>query len=107
VDERDWLGYTALMLAVRCANYSAAAVLLDDGQASTTVRDNEYHRTAVEWAEQSKPLSSSLQQRTSRSDERAHTMHISFYRATRMYSVNYAVARCLSVRLSVTRRYFV
>ena len=35
----------------------------------------------------------------------------SFYHATRMYSADYAVARCLSVRLpvrlSVTRRYSV
>jgi len=30
-----------------------------------------------------------------------------FYRATRMHSANYAVARCLSVCLSVTRRYSV
>ena len=29
------------------------------------------------------------------------------YRATRMHSVDYAVARCLSVRLSVTRRHSV
>ena len=36
---------------------------------------------------------------------------LSFYRATRMHSADYAVARCLSVRLpvrpSVTRRYWV
>jgi len=30
-----------------------------------------------------------------------------FYRATRMHSADYAVARCLSVRLSVTRPYSV
>ena len=30
-----------------------------------------------------------------------------FYRATRMHSADYAVARCLSVCLSVTRRYSV
>ena len=29
----------------------------------------------------------------------------SFYRATHMHSADYAVARCPSVRLSVTRRY--
>jgi len=27
--------------------------------------------------------------------------HFTFYRATRMHSADYAVARCLSVRLSV------
>ena len=32
---------------------------------------------------------------------------LNFYRATRMHSASYAVARCLSVRLSVTRRYSV
>jgi len=30
-----------------------------------------------------------------------------FYRATHMHRTDYAVARCLSVRLSVTRRYCV
>ena len=30
-----------------------------------------------------------------------------FYHATRMHSADYAVARCLSVRLSVTSRYSV
>ena len=30
-----------------------------------------------------------------------------FHRATRMHSADYAVAKCLSVRLSVTRRYSV
>ena len=30
-----------------------------------------------------------------------------YYRATRMHSADYAMARCLSVRLSVTRRYCV
>jgi len=31
----------------------------------------------------------------------------SYYRATHMHSADYAVAKCLSVRLSVTRRYSV
>jgi len=66
VDERDALGYTPLMLALRCGNYPEAAVLLREGQASTTIRDDEYFRTAVEWAELARS-SSSLQQRTSRS----------------------------------------
>jgi len=65
VDERDALGYTPLMLALRCGNYPEAAALLSEGQASTTIRDDEYFRTAVEWAELGRP--SSLQQRTSRS----------------------------------------
>jgi len=51
VDERDARGYTALMMAVRCRNYAEAAVLLDHGHASTALRDDEYHRTAVDWAE--------------------------------------------------------
>jgi len=68
VDERDALGYTPLMLALRCGNYPEAAVLLHDGQASTTLRDDEFRRTAVEWAQLSTPSSSSTHQRhTSRS----------------------------------------
>jgi len=74
VDERDPLGYTPLMMAVRCGNYSEAAVLLHEGRASTTVRDDEYRRTAVEWTEQPRS-SSSVLHRTSRSYEctRTHT----------------------------------
>jgi len=69
VDERDALGYTALMLAVRCGNYDEAAMLLFEGQASTTLRDDEYRRTAVEWAELGSPLSSrSPPRRSSRSE---------------------------------------
>ena len=37
----------------------------------------------------------------------AKTFNDRFYRATRMHSADYAVARCLSVRPSVTRRYSV
>jgi len=66
VDERDAIGYTALMLAVLCGNYSEAAALLDEGNASTTLRDDEYHRTALEWAQQPRPYDST-QQRSSRS----------------------------------------
>ena len=64
VDERDPLGYTPLMLAIRCGNYTEAAALLEQGHASMTLRDDEFHRTAIEWAEQSAPH---CQQRTSRS----------------------------------------
>jgi len=68
VDERDALGYTALMLAVRCHNNDEAAVLLDDGHASTTLRDDEHHRTAVDWAElPSVSTPAYRQRRTSRS----------------------------------------
>jgi len=72
VDERDALGYTPLMLALRCGNYAEAAVLLFEGQASTTLRDDEYRRTVVEWAELASP-SSSMQHRTLRSDPRTRT----------------------------------
>ena len=68
VDERDPLGYTALMMAVRCGNYAEAAVLSHEGQASTILRDDEYHRTAIEWAEQPSSFSNA-ESRTSRSCE--------------------------------------
>jgi len=36
-----------------------------------------------------------------------HGSAMHFYSATHMHSADYAVARCLSVRLSVTRQYCV
>lgn len=50
VDEKDDLGYTPLLMACRCGNWPAARVLLEEGRAETRLRDNEFWRTALDWA---------------------------------------------------------
>jgi len=67
------------MLAVRCGNYPEAAVLLDQGQASTSLRDDEHRRTAVEWAEHTKPSTSPpVLHRTSRWRQRCEDTDSTF-----------------------------
>jgi len=77
------------MLAVRCGNFCEAALLLDDGQASTSLRDDEYRRTAVEWAEHTMPASTSLPplHRTSRWTQRCQDTDKTFTKLIQLYSL--------------------
>ncbi|XP_070562544.1 serine/threonine-protein phosphatase 6 regulatory ankyrin repeat subunit C-like [Ptychodera flava] len=53
VDVRNKQGYTALLLASKHGNYECAHVLLTEGRASVSSRDNERFMNAAEWARES------------------------------------------------------
>jgi hypothetical protein len=53
VDERNKLGYTALMLACKYAHYASGYILLRKAGASPNLRDNEFFLTAGEWVHKS------------------------------------------------------
>nr|XP_002730494.1 PREDICTED: ankyrin repeat domain-containing protein 24-like [Saccoglossus kowalevskii] len=53
VDMRNKQGYTALLLATKHGNYECARVLLNEGNASLSSRDNECFMNAGEWAKYS------------------------------------------------------
>ncbi|XP_064625707.1 uncharacterized protein LOC135486657 [Lineus longissimus] len=56
VDARNNLGYSALLLAAKYGNYNSAYIILTDGGASPTIRDNELFLNAFEWATSSSSL---------------------------------------------------
>lgn len=49
IDQRNSLGYTALLLAIKHKRYLNAFILLTDGQASCFVKDGEHFLNALEW----------------------------------------------------------
>ncbi|XP_077981692.1 uncharacterized protein LOC144436714 [Glandiceps talaboti] len=50
IDTRNKQGYTALLLAAKHGNYECAHILLTEGRASVSSRDNECFMNAAEWA---------------------------------------------------------
>ena len=67
VDGRNQQGYTPLLLACKYAHYASGHILLTDGQASPTLRDNEFFLNAYEWVNRSPELHQSLNVNRSRS----------------------------------------
>lgn len=49
IDTRNHLGYTPLHLACKRGHYATAYVLLTEGRASPSLRDNEYFLNARDW----------------------------------------------------------
>ena len=49
IDQRNNLGYTALLLALKNDKYLSAYYLIKDGLASTYLKDNEHCMNAIEW----------------------------------------------------------
>lgn len=49
IDQRNNLGYTALLLAIKNDKYLSAYYLIKDGLASTYLKDNEHCMNAIEW----------------------------------------------------------
>ena len=49
IDSRNSLGYTPLLLACKYGHFASAYILLVDGQASPTLRDNEFFLNAQDW----------------------------------------------------------
>jgi hypothetical protein len=56
VDSRNNLGYSALLLSAKYGNYNSAYIIVTEGGASPTVRDNEFFLNAYEWATSSSSL---------------------------------------------------
>lgn len=59
VDERNGMGYTALMLASKYGHYASAYLLLTKGSAQANLRDNEYFLSAADWVQKSGDLNTS------------------------------------------------
>ncbi|CAF0846672.1 unnamed protein product [Brachionus calyciflorus] len=49
IDQKNNLGYTALLQAIKHDKFLNAYYLIKDGQASTNLKDNEYCLNALEW----------------------------------------------------------
>ena len=56
VDERNCLGYTALLLACKYGHYVSALTLFQIGRGQPTLRDNEFFLNAMEWVTRSADL---------------------------------------------------
>ncbi|XP_054763980.1 protein TANC2-like [Lytechinus pictus] len=54
VDKRNKQGCTALLLATKLGHYDCARILLEEGKASVSSRDNDYFMNSTEWAKFSK-----------------------------------------------------
>ena len=82
-DERNKLGYTALMLACKYGHYVSAYILLTKGGASSNLRDNEFFLTPAEWVHKSGVLHAAYPGTTHRSHtapplsrfDREHSMY--------------------------------
>merc|ERR1711976_1000330 len=59
-DDRNGLGYTALLLACKYGHFVSASILLNEGQAQPTLRDNEFYFNAAEWVHKSRDLNASF-----------------------------------------------
>ncbi|XP_019645800.1 PREDICTED: uncharacterized protein LOC109486407 [Branchiostoma belcheri] len=53
IDHRNKEGFTALLLATKNGHYQASQILLQEGKASTRVRDNEHFLNPSQWAKKS------------------------------------------------------
>ncbi|CAH1243429.1 EHMT1 [Branchiostoma lanceolatum] len=53
IDHRNKEGFTALLLATKNGHYQASQILLQEGRASTRVRDNAHFLNPSEWAKKS------------------------------------------------------
>lgn len=53
VDVRNNQGFTALLLAAKYGHYKCAQTLIQEGNASPNLRDNEFFMSAMEWAKYS------------------------------------------------------
>ncbi len=60
VDNRNELGYTPLLLACKYGHFVSGYILLTEGQASPTLRDNEFFLNAQEWILKSPDLTQSF-----------------------------------------------
>ena len=56
VDDRNDLGYTALMLACKYGHFASAYALLSRAHASPALRDNEFFYNALDWTRKSAKL---------------------------------------------------
>ena len=66
IDTRNSLGYTPLLLACKYGHFTSAYILLTDGQASPTLRDNEFFLNAQDWVLKSPDLQPSFTMQRSR-----------------------------------------
>ena len=60
IDTRNSLGYTPLLLSCKYGHFASAYILLTDGQASPTLRDNEFFLNAQDWVLKSPDLQPSF-----------------------------------------------
>jgi hypothetical protein len=49
VDIRNNLGYTPLLLTIKNCRFDNAIILVEESNASLSIRDNEFHYNALEW----------------------------------------------------------